>query len=460
MMNAALRRKYEEGRQRIAQGEYATAIVLLREVVANAPSLREPRLSLANALYRAGDLSAALAEFEELYRRFPQLVESASNLAVILSELGHQEQAFHRVAEALSRDPVNAAAMCNLGEILKRLGNWEGARDAYAAAVAVTPDDPKLHLQHGLVLLGLGAWEEGWREYEHRSRYAAKQVDLEPVTSPRLQPGEPLAGRRVLVLHEQGLGDSVMFARVARHLAVEGAVVHFRCPEPLVPLLQQLSDFATCTATGSPVPEHDVHVPLMSVPFVLGLSPVDVSGAPYLTAIGPAPDHVRDALPADERLTVALCWSGNPTHEDNRRRSIPGAYLEPFRSLPGVRVAVMQKSPPAQDLLPEEWMAEWIDLGRICQDFSESAHALQQVDLVVTVDSAVAHLAGALGRPTLLLLPISPDFRWELGTDRTRWYDSVTLYRQTREFDWPSVIARVREEILARAAAHRKHLNS
>jgi Flp pilus assembly protein TadD len=454
-VDAPLRRRFDEARDLLRRGEHDRAIVPLQEVVAAHPDSADARTALAMACYGAGQLGAAVDEFRELHRRCPQDVKAASNLAAILSEVGQQEEALERVGAALRLDPANVGALSNLGEILRRLGNWEGARDVYATALTMAPEDPTLHLQHGLALLGLGNWGAGWPEYEYRFRSTTNPISMEPVSSPRLQPGESPRGRRVLIVHEQGLGDSVMFSRLAAALAARGATVHLRAPAALVPLLGQLAGVASCTAIGTPMPAHDVHVPLLSLPHALRLRAAMVSGTPYLHAPGPCPPHVAAALPPDDRLTVALCWSGNPRHVDNRRRSIRTELLEPLRGLPGVRMATLQKSPGAEELLPAAWRADWVDAGAACHDFADSAHALERVDLVVTVDSAVAHLAGALGRPTRLLLPVAPDFRWELGTDRSRWYDTLRLVRQEREFDWPGVIVRVREEILRLAAERR-----
>jgi Flp pilus assembly protein TadD len=454
-VNAALRKQLQEGQALLQRGELAAAIGVLQTVVAHAPGDLHARQALAMAHHRAGAFGPAVEEFQELHRRFPDDVATASNLAAILSEVGRHVQAFEVVTRALRLDPGNRGALCNLAEIVKRLGNWAAARDIFATLLAQAPDDPWLRLQHGMLLLGLGDWARGWPDYEARFGSNDNPIVMEPVDSPRLQPGEPLRGRRVVVLHEQGLGDSMMFSRLASRLAARGAAVHLRCPSALVPLLQQLPGLASCTAILSPMPAHDVHVPLMSMPHVLGLRPDVVTGGRYLTPPGSCPPHVAAALPPDARLTVALCWSGNPLHVNNRRRSIRTELLAPLRGLPGVRIAVMQKEPAAQRLLPADWYAEWVDLGAVCRDFGDSAHALARVDLVVTVDSAVAHLAGGLGRPTLLLLQDAADYRWELGTTRSRWYDSHTLIRQAQDFDWPAVVAQVREEILRRAALPR-----
>jgi hypothetical protein len=451
-MNSGLRRKFDEARRYLALGKPVSAAELLREVVGHQPAEREPRLYLAQAYYQGRQYASAHAELEELRRRFPSDVEVLANQAALLSEIGRQEEALECVSRALQRDPLNAGALCNLGEILKRMGNWEGAREVYATAVRSHPTHAKLRLQHALVLLALGEWHRGWAEYEHRFAYQEGGIVLEPVATPRLAPGESVSGRRVLIVHEQGLGDSLMFSRFATLLAERGAVVHLRCPESLVTLLEQLPGVASCSAPGSPLPGHDVHVPLMSLPHVLQLGPEAIAGRPYLQAPGSVPVHLADAVSRDDRLTVALCWAGNPAHADDRRRSIPSALLAPLRVLSGVRFVLLQKSPTAADLLPPDWLRDWRDLGSRCVSFTDSAHILERMDIVVTVDTALAHLAGALGRPTLLLLPFAPDFRWGLESEYSVWYAGTSLIRQSTALDWQPVVDRVYRLLSAQAS--------
>jgi len=417
------------------------ALPLLEALVERYPASRNPRQLLATTLYNTGSWHEALAQFNELATRFPQRSDAASNLAGVLSALGHQELAFQAIDRALALDPHNTSAITNLAEILKNLGNWEGARDTYAASLAIDANNPKLHLQYGMTLIALGDWKTGWPETEHREAVEGVRLYPEPVASPRWRGTGDLNGKRLLISHEQGLGDAIMNVRFAKRLAAQGAEVHLRAPSALVPLLEAVDGVTSCTATGSPMPEHDVHVPLMSLPAVLGIEAEGLDGLPYLSPPGTCPAHLMDLLPNDRILTVSLTWSGNPNHTNNRRRSMNGDVLAPMLDIPGVRFVALQKFPPIDAVLPEALRSRVVDLGAQCSNFAESAHALQRVDLAITVDTAVAHLAGALGVATLVCLPFASEYRWGTRGSTTAWYRSHTLLRQPAAYDWASVIS-------------------
>jgi Tfp pilus assembly protein PilF len=422
---------------------FADAVPLLLEAVGIAPQHYEIRVMLANAHLKSGAMREALAEFNEITRRFPDRSDAWNNLAGILSALGHADQALRAVERSLACDPRNAQALLNLGEITKALGDWTAARAAYEFALGVAPDDAKLHMQYGITLITLGDWARGWAEWEWRFRVPDMPLNTEDFGSPRWDGTTPLDGRTVLLAHEQGLGDAIMCARFARDLAARGARVIVRCPRPLVALLAGAPGVAEAQALHSPMPPHDLHIPSMSVPAAIGLRHEDLDGRPYLVPHGGCPARIAAALPRDGVPTVALAWAGNPLHVNDKRRSIDGARLAPLLAIPGIRFVSMQKHPATADCLPAELRDRVVDVGPLCDDFVDSAHALARCDLVVTVDSAVAHLAGAVGATTLTCLPACPDYRWLLDRTDTPWYRSMTLLRQPTLFEWGPVLATV-----------------
>lgn len=446
------RRMLEQAVSLVAKGAVDEALTLAQQVTAERPGAFGPRHLLGRTLFNAGRWDEALVHYEELVARFPQHPDAYSNLAGVLSTLGYQERAFHAIERALQLNPHSPVAMLNLAEILRNLGNWTDARDTYGAALQISPDDPKLHLQHGMSLVALGDWSAGWRKMEHREFVEGARLYPEPVPSPRWRGDTPIAGQRLLVSYEQGLGDSIMCARFARTLAEQGAVVHLRTPEALVPLLSTVRGVASCTATESPMPEHDLHIPLMSLLSVLDVRPDSLDPSPYISPPGACPPHIEALIPDDDQLNVAIAWSGNPRHPNDRRRSIRGELLQTLFQVPGIRFLAMQKYPAMDVVLPEALRPDVTDLGAACRDFSESAHALRRVDVTVCVDSAVAHLAGALGVPTMLCVPFAAEFRWGTQGETTPWYASVTLMRQSRMYDWPSVLDAVAEQLRQRAA--------
>jgi Flp pilus assembly protein TadD len=442
---------HERGVALIQQHKSADAIPVLTEALALAPNEHGIRHNLALAYYTVGNMREALREYNEIATRFPDRCDAHTNLAGVLSSLGHQTLAFKAIDRALALDPGYTPAINNLAEILKNLGDWVGARDVYAAALSVSPDAPKLRMEHGMAMVALGQWREGWAEMEHREFVDGVRIHTDPVAAPRWDGRASIDGKTVLIMHEQGLGDSIMCVRFARDLVARGARVHLRTPPPLVGLLSEAPGVSACTSVGTALPPHDFHVPLMSLPTCLQLEPSQLDGAPYLILPGKCPPHIAALLPQDGVPTVALSWQGNPRHSNDRRRSINSALLAPLLDLPGVRFVAMQKIPTMQELLPSELQRKIVDVGGACADFVESAHAMRRVDLVVTVDTAVAHLAGAIGVPTLVCLPFTPDYRWGVSGATTPWYRNVTVLRQHEANGWEAVL----DEVKCRAAALR-----
>ncbi len=438
---------HERGVALIKQDKSADAIPVLAQALELAPDDYSLRQNLARAYYNIGNMGEALREYNEIATRFPQRGDAHSNLAGVLSAMGHQELAFKAIDRSLALDPGNTLAMNNLAEILKNLGDWVGARDVYAAALTVTPESHKLRMQYGMTMVALGQWREGWAELEHREFVEGVKIHTDKVAAPRWDGRPAIDGKTVLIMHEQGLGDSLMCVRFARDLAARGAQVHVRCPPPLVGLLSQAHGVTTCTSMGTALPRHDFYVPLMSLPACMQIEPSSLDGEPYLVPPGECPAHIAALLPDDGIPTVALSWQGNPKHSNDRRRSISGALLAPLLDLPNVRFVAMQKIPTIQELLPLALQQRMVDLGSACANFVESAHAMRRVDLVVTVDTAVAHLAGATGAPTLLCLPFTPDYRWELHSSTTPWYRNMTVLRQPEAFAWEAVLEQVRSRV-------------
>jgi len=449
VLSSRARGLHAHGTALITQEKSTDAIPLLMEALALAPDEHGIRHHLALAYYNTGQMGEALHEYNEIATRFPRRSEAHTNLAGVLSALGHQTLAFTAIETALALDPGNVSAMMNLAEILKHLGDWTGARDVYAAALITAPDSPRIRMQYGMTMVALGQWPEGWAEMEHRDSLVAPKVHTDTAIAPRWNGRASIDGKTVMIMHEQGLGDSIMCVRFARDLAERGAHVHLRTPAPLVGLLSQAPGVSGCTPVGSVLPPHDFHVPLMSLPHLFQLEPSHVDGESYLVPAGECPAHIAALLPNDGVPTVALSWQGNPRHTNDRRRSIDGALLAPLLELPGVRFVAMQKIPTVQELLPVRMQQKLIDVGSACADFVESAHALRRVNLVVTVDTAVAHLAGATGAPTLVCLPFTPDYRWGLTRTTTPWYRHMRLIRQRADASWAAVLDEVRARVVA-----------
>ncbi len=408
-------------------------------------------VSRADALRRRGAYTEALHAFHALTLQYPQRSDAFSNLAAMLQATGHPMPALQAASRAIELDPANVSALLNSAEILKDFGDWQTVSATYDAALALSPDSSAIRFARALHLLMLGQWAEGWQEHEQRALVADLPLRRTPLHSP-VWDGSPLEGRRILLDHEQGLGDQIMFARFAADVARRGGRVTIRCSPALEILFSSLEGVESISVEGTEVPPHDVHASLMSLPALLHLSsPGDVSGAPYLHPVGECPAALhRDAF--STRPRVGLVWAGNPQHRNDARRSLPPTLLVPIVRDADVDFVSLQRRETKQ-LVAEPLRDQVGDLGTALHTFNDTAHALTQLDLLVTVDTAVAHLAGALGVPTLLLVPFVPDWRWMTNRTDTPWYTSVQLIRQSTLFEWESVMQQVATRIESRSRA-------
>jgi len=346
------------------------------------------------------------------------------------------DEAIADLDRAIMLEPVKLpAAYSDRGIAYRRKGD-------YAKAIALAKDYVDAHFNEALALLTVGEYARGFAEYEWRWKRAG--VARRSLGKP-LWLGEYPLGRKTILLHaEQGLGDTIQFARYAPLLAQGGATVLLEVQPELKDLLSGLEGVRVF-ARGEALPAFDVHCPLGSLPlaFKTTLTTVPV-GIPYL---GASEERIAtwgarlEALPGKR---VALAWAGNPNHINDRNRSIALARLAPLLSMPGVSVVGIQRDVPESDRAP---LAGLTHLGEELADFQDTAAVIALCDLVVTVDTSVAHLAGAMGRPLWVLLPFWPDWRWTLGAERSPWYPDARLYRQGANGDWDAVIARLAAEI-------------
>lgn len=399
----------------------------------------------ADALRRRGACDDAVRAFHAIAQSNPQRSDAFANLGAMLQAAGHPTQALHAITRAMELDPANVSALINSAEIMKDFGEWETVRDTYDAALSLQPHSATVRYARALHLLTLGRWRDGWREHEQRWQVPDLPLTTARLTTP-LWDGTPLNGQRILLDHEQGLGDQVMFARFASGVAARGGDVTLRCSAPLVPLFGTLPGVATVVADGAPIPAHDVRASLMSLPQLLGINSPDLlQGAAYLQTVGECPAAVA-RVAAAKRAQVGLVWSGNPQHRNEARRSIAPRLLAPLLTASPVDFVSLQRH-DGHVTLAEPLRGAVRDLGGALHSFNDTAHALRQLDLLITVDTSVAHLAGALGVKTLLLIPFVPDWRWMLGRTDTPWYRSVEIVRQQSLFEWAPVISLVRARL-------------
>ena len=387
------------------------------------------------ALKDLGRPVAALIRFRRALAVNPSAAEVHFNLGNTLRETGALEDAVAALGRAVALNPGHIRARINLGVALRDLGRSEDALAAFDAAIACDGDYADAHWNRALALLLSGDFERGWPAYEWRWRATA--MTPRDFSTPQWD-GAPV-DRRTLLLHaEQGLGDCLQFIRYAPLVAAQGATVVIECPAPLTGLVRSCAGVSEVVARGAALPPFDLHAPLMSLPGLLATRADTIPAeTPYLSAPQRAGAALENALEqALGRKKIGIVWAGNPAHENDRNRSCDPAHFACLADNPNVALFNLQKdaSPVALSQLPLA-----ADLAPHLEDFCDTAFAAQQMGLIVTVDTALAHLAGALGRPVWLLLPHAPEWRWQLARDDSPWYPTMRLFRQTRPGDWDGV---------------------
>jgi tetratricopeptide (TPR) repeat protein len=399
--------------------------------------------TLAFALIEQRRFTEAEPFCHEARRLDPTLPEAHNNLGIVFQELGLFEASERAHRDALKARPAYADAYSNLALVLRMMNRVDEAIAAGQEAIRLNHDLADAHSNLSLALLLAGRYEEAWPEYEWRwklSRFAKPPEFDKPRWS-----GEPLEGRTLLVHAEQGLGDTIQFCRYLPMLADQGPV-YLLAPASLATLLRTLPGIAGVIAEGDEMPEFDFVCPLLSLPGIVGTTSETIPGeVPYLTA---DPDRVafwREHVKPLKGLRVGLVWAGGETLISDRRRSLKLAQLAKLAQVEGVDFISLQKGDAAkQKSASSATLHDWTDE---LSDFADTAALIETLDLVVSVDTAVAHLAGALAKPVWLLNRFDTDWRWLLGRDDSPWYPTLRQFRQTKPGDWAGVLDRVAEEL-------------
>ncbi len=466
-------------------GRADEAAAAFHEALDHAPDFVEACYNLGEALHKAGRPDEAAAAYARVVDARPDFAEAHNNLGVVLAELGRpgEAAAAYRRAIAIRPDfaeahnnlgnalvdmddpaaavaafeqalalcPGYAEAQTNLGGALQALGRVEDAVAAHRLAVAADPDFAGAHKNLGVALLLAGDYRQGWAEYEWRWETDTFRPWRRHEDRPRWDGGDP-NGRTLLVHDEQGAGDAIQFVRYVPLLRDRGARVVVECDPRLTGLFRDVDGAAEVVARGAALPPFDACVALMSLPGLMDTT-VDTipAGSPYLTA---DPDRVaawRQRLGEGGGLRVGLAWAGNPIHPLDRTRSMPARHLARLLAVEGVRFVSLQVDERGAELadLPAGAVR---DVAPLIDDFADTAALVSVLDLVISVDTAVVHLAGALGRPVWVLLAAAPDWRWLRDREDSPWYPTARLFRQPMAGDWDSVMDRVAAALAARAA--------
>lgn len=460
-------------------GQYQNAIALIECAVERKPDVATYRHALGEAFTAMGEHDRAIRAYEQACSRDPQYAEAHISRGITLHALGRLEDAIDAFRSATVAQTDFAAAHFNLGNALHEAGRVEQAIAAYAKAVELAPDDAEMqnnlgialigvnrvdealtafdralslqpefagaHMNKGMALLVKGQFTEGWKAYRWRFSAMSPRRSKEAGALPPWD-GSNFSGKTLLVDTEQGIGDSIQFIRFLPMVKALGGHVVLACGSILYRLMAEcpgadevIDDTQSIVSRVHP----DLRVSLLDLPGLLGTRVDNIpGGVPYLRADSALAEDWRKRI-AQKGFSVGLCWAGLPEHRNDRNRSMPLSAFTPLARIADVSFYSLQKGAAAAQAQQPPANMPLVDVSTQLNDFADTAALIANLDLVISVDTAVAHLAGALAKPVWTLLPYAPDWRWLLQRDDTPWYPTMRLFRQSRTGDWEAVMEQV-----------------
>ncbi len=431
-----------------AMGKFEEAIVAYEQAVSLDAEYTQAYHNMGNVLLLQGRYAAAIEKYERVISLEPQCAEAYNSLAIALQYQGEYDAAIEKCNQSLSLKPDYPEAYNTIASILTKMGRCTEAIESYRRALRLKPDYAEAHCNLGMALLLTGRFEEGWNEYRWR-------LKTEKAAYPHRHhvpcwDGSPFVGKRLLVHYEQGFGDNIQFIRYLPMVKRRGGTVICEMLPPLIGLFHGfawIDELTPASAKRIPAVEFDLYVPLLELPRIFKTTLESIpAGVPYLYADPAKAESWRQRL-ASRSFKVGIVWAGKPAHPEDRARSCHLRNFLHLSKIPGLALFGLQKGAAAgqvEDLAPEMALT---NLGGELDDFTDTAAVIENLDLVVSVDTAVLHLAGAMGKPAWAILPFSPDWRWMLDRPDSPWYPTVRLFRQKSYGDWGDVFQRISQEL-------------
>ena len=427
------------------QGNTEEAMIEYRKAIACRSDYAEAHNNLGAALHEKGRFDEALAELAQAIRIRAGYPEAHNNMGNVLQDLGRPEEAIQSYRKAITARPKYADAHYHLGVALRSLNRLGEAMTEFRTALELRPMYAEALWAVGFLMLLQGDFHNGWRALEARLQLSYKPLLFDLAES--AWDGSSLQGKTILVYGEQGLGDNIQFIRYVAMVRARGGNVVIACPSPLKRLIQTSFGIEHIATERDPVPLGDVRIAMLSLPRIFQTTLETIPAqVPYLGVIPALAERWRQRLASvPERFKVGLVWAGNRLHLNDRNRSVPLADFAAIARLPGVRLISLQKGSASADIVTAgvdilDWTAE-------LSDFADTAALVANLDLVISVDTAVAHLAGAMAKPTWTILPFAPDWRWMLNRADSPWYPTMRLFRQPAPNDWATPLRLITEEL-------------
>ena len=426
----------KQGNPEDAAGSYSSALEI-------EPEFSQALNGLGTAFMQQNKGKEAAETFDQALNIAPDQPEILCNLGNLLRNQGKYDEAVKTLRKAIAIQPNLIDAHINLGNTLKSRGEWDGAMDSYQQALSLDPENAETHWNNAQVLLLLGRLEEGWQEYEWRTKCDDFRSLIWKTGGPPWD-GSNLDGKTILIYCEQGFGDSVQFIRYAQPLAALGATVIVKCPQKLQTLFQTVPGVDKAVTRMDKSTPYHLQASLHSLPRLLKTDMESIPAqVPYV--FPPAASTID--LGSDGKQKVGIVWAGSPSHKNDQSRSMSLDYFKPLLDVEGLAFYSLQFGEPSQDINHFELGGAIVDLSGDLEGFTATAAVLAELDLIISVDTSTAHLAGALGKPVWTLLSFVPDWRWLLGRDDSPWYPSMRLFRQNSPGDWRGVMDNVVKEL-------------
>ncbi len=406
------------------------------------PKAPGAHINLGNVLREQGQLQTAITHYRRAVTLDPHFPEAHYILGAALTEEGQLQMAILHYQRALALNPNYLDAYNNLGVALMEEGQLQSAITRYQQALALNPNSARVHYNLSLALLKSGDFQQGFAEHEWR--WQTEDTPNRPFFQP-LWDGSSLEGKTILLHGEQGLGDQIQFIRYVPLVAQYKGRIVVECSPPLARLFTTIVGISQIITRGESLPKFDVHAPLMSLPEILGTTLETIPATiPYLHPMASIPLGLETS--PNVRLKVGIVWGGNLRFKGDHKRSCTLSYFLKLLN-PNIAFFSLQKGPQVDELTKLSPQVPIQDLSSQLNDFADTASIVAQLDLIISVDTSVAHLAGALGKPTWVLLPFSPDWRWMLKRDDSPWYPTMRLFRQSHRGDWVGVFEQVKQAL-------------
>lgn len=407
------------------------------------PNYAEAHYNRGVVLQKKGRYREALAAYEKALANNPDYTEALNNYGIILFETGRIPEAVSAFTRALKIEPGYVEALNNRGSAYREAGDLKKALKDLNRAINISPDYGEAHWNRAIVLLLQGDFKNGWRDFEWRWQKKDFATPKRHFVQP-LWDGNPLHNQTLLIHTEQGAGDSIQFIRYIPVIAKSGGKIIVECEKSLLKLFSTIPEISLLIEKGKRIPHFDVQAPLLSLPYIMktGIDSIPHQ-IPYLF-----PDaSAIDLYPDPECKNIGIVWAGNPKHKNDKNRSVDFHYFADLFRIKRTKFYSLQAGPRGADCKTFATTGLIRDLREFLTDYAATASVIRQLDLIISVDTSVAHLAGALGMQIWTLLPFAPDWRWMTERDDSPWYPTMRLFRQPAPGDWNSVFDKVKNEL-------------